>query len=113
MYKMCKVIAETFVKNCVHTIKVNETDNKSLLWIKIIDIQKKLDVQNIHVLVDKEIKVEFKTNNPTNEQIKKYEKHRSELIDGEKFVYAHEGIIICISIIIRYKNHVSLKKCRI
>ena len=38
MYKMFKVIAETFVKNCVHTIKVNETDNKSLLWIKIIDI---------------------------------------------------------------------------
>ena len=32
------VIAETFVKNCVHTIKVNETDIKSLLWIKIIDI---------------------------------------------------------------------------
>ena len=71
MYKMFKVIAETFVKNCVHTIKVNETDNKSLLWIKINDIQKKLDVQNIHVLVDKEIKVKFKTNNPTNEQIKK------------------------------------------
>ena len=38
MYKMFKVIAETFVKNCVHTIKVNGTDNKSLLWIKIIDI---------------------------------------------------------------------------
>ena len=46
-------------------------------------------------------------------KLKKYEKHRSELIDGEKFVYAPEGIIICISIIIRYKNHVSLKKCRI
>ena len=42
-------------------------------------------------LVDKEIKGKFKTNNLTDEQIKK---HGSELIDGEKFVYAHEGIII-------------------
>ena len=37
----------------------------------MIDIQKKLDVKNIHDLVDKEIKSKFKTNNPTNKQIKK------------------------------------------
>ena len=55
MYKMFKVTAETFAKNCVHTIKVNKTDNKSVLWIKMIDIQKKLDVKNIHDLVDKEM----------------------------------------------------------
>ena len=42
MYKMFKVTAETFAKNCVHTIKVNKTDNKSVLWIKMIDIQKDL-----------------------------------------------------------------------
>ena len=35
MYKMLKVIAETFTKTCVHTIKVNKTDNKSMLWIKV------------------------------------------------------------------------------
>ena len=46
MYKMFKVTAETFAKNCVHTIKVNKTDNKSVLWIKMIDIQKKLDVKH-------------------------------------------------------------------
>ena len=56
MYKTFKVTAEIFATNCVHTIKVNETDNKSILWIKTIDIQKKLDVKNIHDLVDKEIK---------------------------------------------------------
>ena len=56
MYKTFKVTAEIFATNCVHTIKVNETDNKSVLWIKTIDIQKKLDVKNIHDLVDKEIK---------------------------------------------------------
>ena len=60
----------------------------------MIDIQKKLDVKIIHNLVDKEIKSKFKTNNPTKEQIKKYKRHGSELIDGENFVYAHEGIII-------------------
>ena len=35
MYKMFKVIAETFTKTCVHTIKVNKTDNKSMLRIKV------------------------------------------------------------------------------
>ena len=62
----------------------------------MINIQKKLDVKNIHDLVDKETKGNFKTNNPTNEQIKKYKRHGSELIDGKNFVYAHEGIIIPI-----------------
>ena len=31
---MFKIGAETFDKNCVHTI--NKTDNKSMLWIKMI-----------------------------------------------------------------------------
>ena len=91
---MFKGTAETFAKNCVHTIKVNKTDNKSVLWIKMIDIQKKLDVKNIHDLVDKEIKSKFETNNLTEEHIKKYKIHRSELIGGETFMYAHEGFII-------------------
>ena len=60
----------------------------------MIDIQKKLDVKNIHDLVDKEIKGKFKTNNLTDEQIKKYKIHGSELIDGEKFMYAHDSVII-------------------
>ena len=94
MYKMFKVTAETFPKNCVHTTKVNKTDNNLVLWIKMIDIQTKLDVKNIHGLVNKEIKGKFQTNNLTDEQIKKYERHGSELIDGEKFLYANEGFII-------------------
>ena len=94
---MFKVSAETFAKNCVNTIKVNKTDNKSVLWIEMIDIQKKLDVKNIHDLVDKEIKGKFKTNNITDEQTKKYKIHGSELIDGEKFMYAHEGVIIPVT----------------
>ena len=69
-----------------------------MLWIKMIDIQKKLNVKNIHDLVDKEIKGKFKANNLTDEQIKKYKRHWSELIKGEKFVYAHEGITILVII---------------
>ena len=46
MYKMFKVIAETFAKNRFHTMNLNKTDNKSVLWIKMIDTQKKLDVKN-------------------------------------------------------------------
>ena len=65
-----------------------------MLWIKMIDIQKKLDVKKTNDLVDKEIKGKFKTNNPINEQIKKFKKHRPELIDGEELVYTHEGLII-------------------
>ena len=94
MYNVFKVTAEKFAKNCIHTIKVNKTGSKSVLWIKMISIPKKLDVKIIHVLADKEIKGKFKTNNPTNELTKKYKKHGSELIDDGKFVYAHEGIII-------------------
>ena len=67
---MNKITAKTFAKNCVDTIKV-ETSNKSVLWIKMINIQKKLDAKNIHDLVDKEIKGKFKTNNLTDEQIEK------------------------------------------
>ena len=76
----------------------------------MIDIQKKLDVKNINVLVDKEIKGKFKTNNPTNEKIKKYKKHGSELIAGENFFDAHESITIPVIMHLTHQNHVSLKK---
>ena len=60
MYKMFKVTAETFAKNCVHTIKVNKTDNKSVLWIKTIDIQNKLDVKNIHNWLIKKLRANLR-----------------------------------------------------
>ena len=45
IYKMFKITVETVAKNCVHTIKVNKADSKSVLWINMIDILKKLDCQ--------------------------------------------------------------------
>ena len=62
----------------------------------MFDIQNKLDVKSIHDLIDKEIKGKFKTNNLTDERIKKYKKHGSELTDDEKFMYAHEGAVISV-----------------
>ena len=79
---MFKVTAEIFAKNCVNTIKVTKTDNKSTLWVNLTDIQETLDVKNFYDLVDKGIKGKFKTNNVTDKQIKKYKRHESVLIDG-------------------------------
>ena len=70
MCKMFKVTAQTFAKNCFHTIKVNKTDKKSVLWIKMIDIRKYLGVKNIHDLVDKEIEGKFRTYNLTINKLK-------------------------------------------
>ena len=107
MCKMFKITTETFAKSCVHTIKVNETDNKSVLWIEMIDIQETSDVKNVPDLVDQKTKSKFKGNNPTNEQIKKCKKYGSEIIDSEKFVYTHEGVII--SVIMHYRTTDSCK----
>ena len=96
MYKMVKISAETFAKNCIPTIKQLKKGKEPVLWIRIKDIREKLDVKNIGDLVYKEIKGRFETNYLTKQQIKKYERHGSEFIQGTKFVFAHERIIIPI-----------------
>ena len=47
-------------------------------------------------LVDKEIKGKCETNYPTEQEIRRYKSHGSEFIEGIKFIYAHECIIIPI-----------------
>ena len=42
----------------------------------------------------KKLKAKFKTNHLTEQQIRKYKRHESELIENEKFMFAHECIII-------------------
>ena len=73
-------------------------------------MQYKLDVEKIHDLVDKEIKGKLQSNNSTNEQIKRYKKHRSELIDGEKFMYAQKGIIIPVIMYCRTPESYKFKR---
>ena len=89
MYKMLKISAETYAKNCVHSI----TDKAKKLQLRNKDTRERLGVQSIYDLIDKEIKGGFETKNPTNEQKSEYKKHGSELIKGEKFMYTYEDII--------------------
>ena len=55
------------------------------MWLSNKSIGEKLGVENIYDLIDKEIKSKFEIRNPTNEKIREYKRHGSELIDGEKF----------------------------
>ena len=55
--------------------------------------------KNIFDLVDKEIKGKFETNYLTKHQIRMRKNHGSEFIEGIRFTYAHECIIIIIPVI--------------
>ena len=59
-----------------------------MLWLRNKDIED----ENIYDLIDKKIKGRFETKNLTNEQIREYKRHGSELIDGEKFMYIRQDI---------------------
>ena len=48
----------------------------------------------LKVFMIKEVKGKFKTNNFTDEQIRKYKRHGSEFIKDTKFMYAHGCIVI-------------------
>ena len=71
-----------------------------MLWLGDKDIGDELGVQNIYehffISHDKEIKGKCETKNPMKQQIRKYKRHSSKLIDGEKFVCTHEDIIMSI-----------------
>ena len=61
IYKMVKISAETFGKNCFY----NLIDKEKKSWPETKDIKKRLGLQNIHDLVHKETKGKFETKNPT------------------------------------------------
>ena len=93
---MLDVSVETFAKNCIHTISQLKGGKESILWLRIKDLGRELDVRSIFDLVDKEIKGKFKTNYHTEQQIRKYKRHGSEFIKGIKFMYAYEYTTIPI-----------------
>ena len=64
----------------------------------------------IHNIMDKERELwnnkikandKCKTKNPAKQQIRKYNRHGSKLISGEKFVHTYEDIIMSITMICR------------
>ena len=59
--------------------------------------------------MDKEIKGKFQTRNLTNEQIREYKRHLSELSDGKNFMYIHEGSIMNITICCRVSTLEAIK----
>ena len=101
---MSFITADTFAKNCIFTIRqLKKRGEKSVLWIRIKDLAKKLDINFFFDSFDKEIKGKFKDNCPTKQQIKKYKRHGSKLkISNDikdkdvKFVYAYEDVVIPI-----------------
>ena len=90
--KIIRISAKIFAKHCVHNI----IDKEKMLWLRNKDIGENLSVGNIYDLMDKEGKGKFETKNPTDEQIREYKRHGSELIDDEKFMYTREDIITSI-----------------
>ena len=60
---MIKVSIKTYAENCTNTVTVNEKGGKNMVWLKVIDIQKKLGVWAI--------KRKYNTKNPTKEQIRR------------------------------------------
>ena len=44
---MIDINANTYAENCVCTMQVIEKDNKSVLWIKMHDIQHTFSVKNV------------------------------------------------------------------
>ena len=64
--------------------------------MRIKEIGEKFDVKNVFDLVDKEIKGKFEINYLTKQQITKYKRHGSKLIENKKYMYAHECIFFSI-----------------
>ena len=90
---MVFVTAEVFAENYIYTIKRQIKDKTTVLWIRIKDLNEKLETRNVFDLADEEIKGTFK-DCPTKEQIKKYKKYGSEFIEGVKHIYAREDVVM-------------------
>ena len=62
---MVVIIVQNYTNAEFHTITV---ENRELFWIKMIDVQKGLSIQNISDLVRKEIQVIYETKTFTKKQ---------------------------------------------
>ena len=85
MDKIFKISGETVARNYVYSIKVNKNDKKISFIDKKGRYKKILSAKKIYDLVDKKNKDRFKTNNAIVQQIRKYKRCGSKLIDSEKF----------------------------
>ena len=95
-YKMIKINANTYAKNCIYAIKVIKKDNKLVLWIKRHDIQEKIDLKVMSDPTIKAIKSICNTKSPTKEQIRKYKRHGKEFINGLTGIYIRKNLALSI-----------------
>ena len=79
---MVHMSAKTFAENCIFTKTQLKKEKEPVLWIIIKDIGEKLDIKNIFDFVNKEIKGKFGNDYLTEQQIRKYKRRGSELIEA-------------------------------
>ena len=82
------------IENCTNArVPTINVGNRKLFWIRMIDIQNGLGLKNMSDLVRKEIQGNYKTNNPTEKQVKEYKRSLQEItkdsMDDSKFKYVH------------------------
>ena len=107
MYKMVVITIEK-CKN----VKVDaKPGDGELFWVKMNDVQKGLCIKNMSDLVRKELHGIFETNNPTEEQIKRYKLSLREItnksLDDSKSKYVRSDLMAKI-----LKNCRGVKQCK-
>ena len=94
IYKTVVVTIQAYVKAGVHTIKVG---NRELFWVKRINVQKGLGLDNISHLVRKQMQGIYETKYPTEEQKRKYIRTEEELTkqdtDDSKIKYVRGDLM--------------------
>ena len=90
---MVVIIVQNYTNAEFHTITV---ENRELFWIKMIDVQKGLSIQNISDLVRKEIQVIYETKTFIKKTKIKYIRTEQEIskkpTDDSKIKYVHSDL---------------------
>ena len=73
---MAVITVQNYTDAKVHTITV---ENRELFWVKMIDVQKGLGIQNISDLVRKNIQGIYETKNFTKKRKRKYIRSKQEI----------------------------------
>ena len=70
----------TYIKNKIHTIRVNRkfTDKNFIIWVKIIDLQKRLCDRNLCHVATKKTKSFCSKKHRTKAQVKNYKRKANE-----------------------------------
>ena len=101
------IAVEKYSENKIHAICVNKKGAYDLyvIWVKMIDLQKRLDHLNLCYAATKEMKIYCHTKHPTKDQVKKYKRKMDQWIKDDKIVYIREDIaynlIRCINVTVK------------